>query len=137
MRHVIPCFRFTDAPAMVAWLCRVFGFEPTMVVEDGEGGIAHAQLAGGAGMLMVGSRRDDAFGRHLSSSAALGATTTCLYLVVDDADAIHARALEAGAELVMPLADKDYGGREFTCRDPEGGLWSVGTYDPFAAAGGA
>jgi uncharacterized glyoxalase superfamily protein PhnB len=54
------------------------------------------------------------------------------YLVVNDADKVHARVLEAGGEVVLPLQDEDYGGRGFTCRDPEGHIWSIGTYDPWA-----
>jgi uncharacterized glyoxalase superfamily protein PhnB len=45
---------------------------------------------------------------------------------------VHARALAAGATIVLPLKDEDYGGRGFTCRDPEGHLWSIGSYDPWA-----
>ena len=36
-----------------------------------------------------------------------------------------------GAELVMAPADPDYGGRLYSCRDPEGHLWNFGTYDPW------
>jgi uncharacterized glyoxalase superfamily protein PhnB len=36
----------------------------------------------------------------------------------------------AGAEVVMPLTDQDYGSRDYTARDPEGNLWSFGTYLP-------
>ncbi|MNR63584.1 Glyoxalase-like domain protein [compost metagenome] len=58
--------------------------------------------------------------------------TQCCYLVVNDADLVHRRAVDAGAPIVMALKDEEYGGRGFTCRDPEGQLWSVGTYDPWA-----
>jgi uncharacterized glyoxalase superfamily protein PhnB len=53
-------------------------------------------------------------------------------VIVEDPDAHHARAVAAGAEVVMPLEDKDYGGRGYSCRDPEGHVWSFGDYDPFA-----
>jgi uncharacterized glyoxalase superfamily protein PhnB len=54
----------------------------------------------------------------------------CLYLVVDDPDALHRRAVAAGAEIVMPLTDQAYGSREFAARDPEGNVWCCGTYRP-------
>jgi uncharacterized glyoxalase superfamily protein PhnB len=54
---------------------------------------------------------------------------------VDDAEAVYARAQEAGAEVVRPIQNTDYGSREFTIKDPEGHSWSVGTYDPWAAQG--
>jgi uncharacterized glyoxalase superfamily protein PhnB len=50
--------------------------------------------------------------------------------VVADADAHPARALAAGAAVVMPLVDPDFGGRAFSCKDPEGHLWIFGTYVP-------
>ena len=53
------------------------------------------------------------------------------YLVVPDADATYATAKSAGATMVLDIRDMDYGGRAFTCRDPEGHLWSIGTYDPW------
>ena len=52
--------------------------------------------------------------------------------IVTDADAIYSQAKAAGAEILLDTKDEDYGGRGFTCRDPEGHLWSVGTYDPWA-----
>lgn len=37
--------------------------------------------------------------------------------------------MTAGAEITLPLADQDYGGRLCSCRDPEGNLWNFGSYD--------
>jgi uncharacterized glyoxalase superfamily protein PhnB len=130
---VIPCLRYRDAKRMIAWLQDVFGFRSQAVYEDDQGGIAHAQLTLGNGMIMLGSARkgDDEFGRAQSTPAALGGTTQSPYLVVDDADAVHQRAVAAGAEIVIEIKDEDYGGRGFSCRDPEGHLWNVGTYDPW------
>jgi uncharacterized glyoxalase superfamily protein PhnB len=50
------------------------------------------------------------------------------YLVCDDPDALLERATAAGAEVARPMAEEDYGSRGFTVRDPEGNLWSLGTY---------
>lgn len=130
---VIPCMRYRDAPAAIDWLCRVFGFERHLVVPNEDGTIAHAQLALGNGMVMLGSVLDTDFGKLMTQPDAIGgAETQASYLIVADADAVHARALEAGARIVMPLVDQDYGGRGFSCTDLEGRLWSVGTYDPWA-----
>jgi uncharacterized glyoxalase superfamily protein PhnB len=49
-----------------------------------------------------------------------------------DADAIYARAKDAGATIVEDIECKPYGGRGFACLDPEGHIWHVGTYDPWA-----
>lgn len=131
---MIPCLRYHDAPRMIGWLCDTFGFARHLVVEDGNGGIAHAQLTLGHGMLMLGSWRADAFGCLQSTPRKLGGTTQSPYVVVADADAVYAKAKAAGAEIVYDIRDEDYGGRGFSCRDPEGHLWSVGTYDPWAEA---
>jgi uncharacterized glyoxalase superfamily protein PhnB len=49
-------------------------------------------------------------------------------VVADDVEALHDRAAKAGAEIVRPLQNTDYGSHEFAARDPEGNLWSFGTY---------
>ena len=128
---VIPCLRYRDARRMLEWLGEVFGFEPQAIYDDGAGGIAHAQLTLGAGMIMLGSARDDEFGRLQAQPAALGGSTQSSYLVVPDADAVYRRAKGAGAGIVIEIKDEDYGGRGFSCRDPEGHLWNIGTYDPW------
>jgi uncharacterized glyoxalase superfamily protein PhnB len=132
---VIPCLRYRDAPQMIGWLCETFGFERHAVYEDGKGGIAHAQLTLGPGMIMLGSARegDDSFSRLQQTPAALGGTTQSPYLVVPDADEIYRRAKAAGAKIAIEIKDEDYGGRGFSCLDPEGHLWNVGTYDPWRA----
>lgn len=129
----IPCLRYRDAPAAIAWLCRTFGFVEHLVVAEQDGSIAHAQLGLGDGMVMLGSVRDNDYGRQLQQPDEVGGLgSQGIYLVVADVDAVHARALAAGATIVLPLKDEDYGGRGFSCRDPEGHLWSIGSYDPWA-----
>ncbi len=53
--------------------------------------------------------------------------------MVEDPDALCERAKGAGAEISREPTDTDYGSREFSAKDPEGNVWSFGTYDPFAA----
>ena len=129
---VIPCMRYRDAPAAIDWLCTNFGFEKQLVVPNEDGTIAHAQLSYGNGMIMLGSIFDTEFGRLMKQPAELGkAVTQSAYLVVRDADLVYGRVLEAGGQIVLDIKDEDYGGRGFTCRDPEGHIWSIGTYDPW------
>jgi uncharacterized glyoxalase superfamily protein PhnB len=130
---IIPCLRYRDAKRMIDWLCGTFGFQPHAVHDDGKGGIADAQLTLGSGMIMLGSTRDDhdEFGQVQSTPAQLGGTTQSPYVVVADADAIYRQAKATGAEIVREIKDEDYGGRGFSCRDPEGHLWNIGTYDPW------
>ena len=44
---------------------------------------------------------------------------------VDDVDEVHARAVAAGAEIVYPLTDEDWGLRRFFVRDPNGAIINV------------
>lgn len=130
---VIPCLRYRDAPAAIAWLCEAFGFERHAVYANPDGSIAHAQLTFGHGMVMLGSvlEMETEWGQLIRQPDALGAETQSPYVVVPDADAMYARAKAAGAQIVIDIKDEDYGGRGFSCRDPEGHLWNFGTYDPW------
>lgn len=130
---IIPTMRYHDAPRMIAWLCRAFGFCEHLVVADGAGGIAHAELTFGNGMVMVGSARDDAFGRLASTARDARTVTQSAYVIVADVDAHYQRARAAGAEIVLDIEDKDYGGRGYSARDPEGQLWNFGSFDPWAS----
>ena len=117
---VIPTIRSADARAMVDWLCSV-------------GGIAHAELVYGDGMVMIGDARDDAFGALQAPPSPGGKVSQSPYVVVEDIDRLYEAVQAAGATVVMDLSDKDYGSREFSCHDPEGNLWNFGTYDPWRA----
>ena len=129
---IVPSLRYRDAPAAIDWLCKAFGFEQHLVVPGEAGTIAHAQLVFGNGMIMLGSVRDDDFGRLQRPLDAPDAPVSeSAYVIVSDVDAHHARAAAAGATVVMAPADQDYGGRLYACRDPEGNLWHFGSYDPW------
>lgn len=133
MAHsIIPALHYHDGAAAIDWLTRAFGFEARLVVKGEDGCIAHAQLVLGKVMIMLGSSSDSEYSQHVKSPLDLRRyNTQSPYMVVDDPDAIYQRALAAGAEIVVPLKDEDYGGRGFTCRDPEGHLWNFGSYDPW------
>jgi uncharacterized glyoxalase superfamily protein PhnB len=132
---VIPAMRYRDAATAIEWLCEAFGFEKRLVVPGENGGIAHAQLTFGSGMIMRGSARDDEYSRWMKPPLEVGNTgTQSVYVIVDDADAHYVRAKAAGAEIIKDVEDQDYGGRLYSCRDREGHLWSFGTYDPWPKA---
>ena len=128
---LIPCLRYRDAPRMLDWLCDALCFARHAVYQDDQGGIAHAQLVLGEGMIMLGSARDDEFGRFQATPDKLGGTTQSPYVVVPDADAVYRKVKSLGARIVYDIRDEDYGGRAFSFTDPEGHLWNIGTYDPW------
>jgi uncharacterized glyoxalase superfamily protein PhnB len=139
MQHstIIPGLRYKDAPAAIDFLCRAFGFEHlTVYAEDKNPSIVHhAELELDGGMLMLGSARPGPSEDRLPwlPPAGLGGVTTCIYVVVPDADAHCARARAAGAEIVTePHDNEGYPGRSYNARDPEENYWSLGTFDPWA-----
>jgi uncharacterized glyoxalase superfamily protein PhnB len=93
-----------------------------------------AGLSFGNGMIMVGPDAKGEFGqRFMTLPERTGSRCTqAVYVIVDDVDAHHARAA-AGAKIVMPPKDEDYGGRNYAVLDPEGHAWSFGSYDPWTA----
>ncbi len=126
---IYPTFRFRDAPAMIDWLNEAFGFAVRAKYMDGDR-VGHAELVLGSSIIMLGSERDDAYGKVVGASGTVGGKS--LYVAVADADAAYVRAKGAGAEILEELNDRDYGSREFMCRDPEGNVWCFGTYWPKA-----
>jgi uncharacterized glyoxalase superfamily protein PhnB len=121
--QVWPTLRANDARALIKFLVDAFGFEETVVYGEGDR-VDHAQLSWplGGGIMLGSARRgpDDAW--------ALTPGTFGAYVVTDDVDALHERAVKAGAEITRAPQDTDYGSHEFAARDPEGNLWSFGTY---------
>ncbi len=121
---VIPVLRYDDAPAAIDWLCAALGFEKRLVVPGENGTVLHAQLTYHHGMIMLGTTRPEE--RSLGEAKGPG-----ICLIVEDADANLAVAAAHGATIVRDIEDMPFGGRAFTCADPEGNLWHIGTYDPW------
>jgi uncharacterized glyoxalase superfamily protein PhnB len=128
--NIFPAVRYRDADAGIAFLTRAFGATEKAVHRGDDGAIHHAELALGAGLVMVGEQRED--GKLGGDAPRPLSSTISIYVVVEDPDSHHAVAREAGANVVRDLEDMDYGSREYSVRDPEGNLWSFGTYDPYA-----
>ncbi|MCP9276035.1 VOC family protein [Mycolicibacterium arenosum] len=116
---------YSDPRAGIAWLVSAFGATATLVVpEDPDQPLIHAEVRVGSGVVII----DDA-NRSPERPWALAGPVS-VYVVVDDPDAMHDRAVAAGAEIVLELSYKDYGSRDFMTRDPHGNLWCFGTYVP-------
>ena len=133
--NIIPSMRYRDAFAAIDWLCEVFGFTRRLVVPDGAGGIAHAELALGNGMIMLGSHKEDS-GDPVVAPCPNSLLTQSAYIVVSDIEACYERARTADATIVRELEEQSYGGSLFAIRDLEGQLWNVGSYDPWAEQSG-
>jgi uncharacterized glyoxalase superfamily protein PhnB len=122
-------FGYRDAPAAIDWLGQAFGFEPTVVAPDDDGGIAHAELRLGDAVVIVFSDRDG-YERPPRRGETSG---TGVYLSMPDAaavDALHTRAAGAGATTIWEPHTSEWGNHRFRVVDPEGFEWSFGTYAP-------
>ncbi|WP_224390170.1 glyoxalase/bleomycin resistance/extradiol dioxygenase family protein [Pseudonocardia sp. ICBG1293] len=121
-----PTLRYDDPRAAITFLTTALGFREVAVHTGDDGAVAHAELAwddgDDTGLLLIGPRRPG--GDRFDTGRAV------IYLTCDDPDAVHARAVAAGAEITVAPVDQDYGARECAVADPEGNTWSVGTYRP-------
>jgi uncharacterized glyoxalase superfamily protein PhnB len=123
-QHIFPNLSYTDAHAAFDWLEKAFGVERVNVYEDDHGRVQHAELRFRDTFFMAGS--EGAGSPEFQGHTGQG----FLYCVAEDVDALFERAKREGAEIVTEPRDQEYGSRDFSCRDPEGNLWSFGTYTP-------
>jgi uncharacterized glyoxalase superfamily protein PhnB len=121
---VWPCLSYRDAPAAIAWLQDALGFRATSVhtAPDDETTVEHAELAWppGGGIMLGSPFEQEGWPDRVGGNSC--------YLVSDEVDALFERAVAAGAKVLREPRDEDYGGRDFVVLDPEGNLWSVGSY---------
>jgi uncharacterized glyoxalase superfamily protein PhnB len=130
--------RYRDPARALDWLCAAFGFEPHHIVRAADGIISYGQLALGNSMVMIGRVGDAGFDALMKQPDEVdGAETQISYFVIADVDAHYERATAAGAAIVLSLGDYDQGGRGYSCRDPEGHVWSFGSFDPWPSKSAA
>src|SRR5215216_3039497 len=104
---ICPTLVYADAKAAIKQLTEAFDFTEHAVYEDEAGAVVHAELRYGNGMVMLGSKGTGSeFDKLMEDGGPTG-----VFVHVDDVDAHHARALERGADVVMPPTDQDYGAR--------------------------
>jgi uncharacterized glyoxalase superfamily protein PhnB len=133
MQTIFPILRYNDARGAIQSLCAMFGFVELFCVPESGPSVRHAQLKLGTNIIMLGSVRP---GEGMASpQAARGVTTQALYVYVEGLDAHYERARRAGAQIVAPPDDTDFGTREYHARDVEGHLWTFGTFLPTAGQG--
>jgi uncharacterized glyoxalase superfamily protein PhnB len=120
---VWPTIRSSDAKSLMRFLVDAFGFTETFVVEEG-GHVAHAELRWPlGGGVMIGSTSGDP-----DDSWPIAPGSSGCYVVCDDVDNLHRRAVDAGAVTLHAPHDTEYGSREVSLADPDGNRWSFGTY---------
>lgn len=125
----IPHLVVNDGEAAIAFYGKAFGaaLQEKHPADDGKR-LMHAHLKLGAGALFLHDEFPE-YGDEAGGARAptrLGGASCVLHLDVDDADRIWKQALDAGAEIIMPLDDQFWGMRYGQLRDPFGHVWSIG-----------
>ena len=129
---IIPTMRYKDALKAIEWLCKAFGFEKHLIAPGENGTIVHAQLSFGNAMIILGSEIDNEYGKFVKTPKDLdGINTQTAYIIVEGIDEHYRRAIDTGAEIIIDIKDEDYGGRGYSCQDPEGYIWNFGSYNPW------
>ena len=125
--RIWPAIQSPDAPALIRLAVDVLGFTEQLVVPgDRPGVVAHSQLAwpeGGVVQISSAARDGNPFSEQPPGSSSI-------YVVTEDPIAVYERCVAAGLEIIREPESPDYdpGGSGFGLRDPEGNLWSFGTY---------
>jgi len=129
---IIPATRYRDPEAALVFLTRTLGFTEHAVFRDEAGEMIHAQLTTESGMVMIAPHTEggefDAYMTHPDQTG--GRETVSIYAVVADVAQRYARSVASGAQILIPLRAEPYGGLSFTLCDPEGHIWTLGSYDP-------
>ncbi len=122
---VIPTLRYEDANQAIPWLHDALGLTEHFVVRNEAGRVEHAQLAWRGSLIMLGDLHGNQFDLpHQHGSISMTAESA------EQVEQVYQRAIAAGATVVQPLEDTDYGSHAFTIADYEGNHWHLGTYDP-------
>jgi len=124
IHELYPYLCVSDARAAIDFYCRAFGVREKFRLTEPTGRIGHAELDFGAGKVLMLCDEYPEYG--IRSATTIGASAVTLHLHVDDADALVAQAVAAGATLEMPLADQFYGERSGAVRCPFGHRWLIG-----------
>jgi PhnB protein len=123
VRELFAYLCVTDTAAAIDFYRRAFGAEETFRLAEPGGRIGHAELDFGGTTLML----CDEFPEYGVRAPQAGQAASCtIHIHVDDADAVIARAVAAGATLERPPSDSFHGERSGAIRDPFGHRWSIG-----------
>ena len=129
---IMPYLTYDDPKGAIEWLGKAFGAERIDVGDEGEDDIQHAELKIGNGIVLL-TATDGGGALPMRSPQQTSFSSQGVFVRIEkaDIDAHYERAVAAGAEVLYPLQDMGYyDSREYTCSDPEGHLWSFGTYNP-------
>lgn len=117
--RITPYLLYEDLSSTVDWLINAFGFTERFRMPGPDGKITHAEVQLGDGVIMMGCPGPD-----YKNPKHLGASTSLIYVYVEDVDAHYQHAKAAGAKITEEPEDQFYGDRRYAAEDPEGHVWN-------------
>ncbi len=114
-----------DVKAAVGFYQKAFGFAKRGIMNGPDGKPMHAELRLRDTTLMLGPESPE---RGARSAKTIGASPATLYLLVENADKVVAKAVKLGATAQGPVMDMFWGDRAGTVTDPAGNTWMVATH---------
>jgi len=126
MHTITPHLVVRGATKAIEFYQKAFGAEIKGVHKTPDGKVMHAELKVGDSMVMVA---DEFPGMGTCASPQkLGGTSVTLNLYSDNVDRLFGQAVDAGATVLMPLANQFWGDRYGQVKDPFGHLWALGQH---------
>ena len=123
----VPHIVVSNAAKAIEFYKKAFGAtEVARHMAPGSNKIMHASLNINGGCLILNDDFSESMGQKPHTPEALGGSPVVLHMQVKDADAAWKRAVDAGAQIVIPIADQFWGDRYGQLRDPLGHTWSIG-----------
>ena len=124
-QRIVPYLYYEDGAGALECLCKTFGFAERVAFKRGDGSLMHAEVGYQENVVMLGTPLDEEGRPRPVRDVPLRHSSVMCY--VDDVDAHHARAREAGATISSELSDQSYGARTYSATDPEGHVWHFAT----------
>jgi PhnB protein len=122
---ITPHLGVDDPAAALDFYTRAFGATELVRLTLPDGSVAHAEMLVGGGLVTLGKAIPE---YHLQAPTPDEPVHVSITFFTDDVDAVHARAVEAGATESTPVADQFHGDRVGTIRDPFGHRWNIATH---------
>jgi PhnB protein len=120
-----PYLAVENAAQAIDYYKTAFGAKERVLMEAPGGAIGHAELEIGDSVVML----SDPFPQSSTKPPKeLGGSSVSVFMYVEDVDAVVKQAVDAGATVLMEVADQFWGDRFGTVQDPFGHTWSIATH---------
>jgi len=120
---ITPQLTLDEAPRAIDWYKKALGAEEVSRATGADGKVLHADLRIGDSRIMV---NDPVMGNK--GPKGFGGSPAALWIYVEDCDALFNRAVGAGGQIKMPMADQFWGDRCGSLQDPSGYTWTIATH---------